>query len=159
MIWLHMTVEGQTEWAFVNAVIAPHLKDGFHVLADVRMVSTCRRKGKRGGMTSYQRVKNDILRWMAACHPPQGYFFTTMFDLYALPTDFPEFGAARRASDPLERVRMLEDGLCNDFRSRWDPTAPPLQLIPYVQLHEFEALLFADPQQFDWGVHQRWACN
>ena len=62
-----------------------------------------------------------------------------MFDLYALPRDFPGYATAARASSPYERVRILE-GFLRDDISDW-------RFVPYIQLHEFEALLLCDPQQ------------
>ena len=60
-----------------------------------------------------------------------------MFDLYALPADFPGYAEARREVDPYGKVRILEDALGNDIADR--------RFIPYIQLHEFEALILADP--------------
>lgn len=71
-----------------------------------------------------------------------GAVFTTMFDLYALPEDFPGFDDARRLVDPYQRVAFLEAALATDVDDH--------RLIPYLQLHEFEALLFCDPEKFDW---------
>lgn len=68
--------------------------------------------------------------------------FTTMIDLYALPRDFPGFADAARVADPYVRVRRLEQALADDIGQP--------RLIPYIQLHEFEALLLSDPEKFDW---------
>ena len=35
--------------------------------------------------------------------------FTTFFDLYGLPTDFPDYEKARNLSDPYDRVNVLEE--------------------------------------------------
>ncbi len=64
-------------------------------------------------------------------------FFTTMIDLYGLPRDFPGYRDASSASDPYERIAGLELALREDLGDR--------RFIPYLQLHEFEALLFSDP--------------
>lgn len=68
--------------------------------------------------------------------------FTTMFDFYALPDDFPGYAEAMRNSDPYERVGILEQKMAESVGDS--------RFIPYIQLHEFEALLFADPKQLDW---------
>ncbi len=60
-----------------------------------------------------------------------------MLDLYGLPTDFPAYEEARDAPNPYERVAILEEALENDIGD-W-------RFLPYIQLHEFEALLLADP--------------
>jgi len=60
-----------------------------------------------------------------------------MFDLYGLPTDFPQHAEASQVVDPYERVEMLEQALAEDIGDS--------RFIPYIQLHEFEALIFTDP--------------
>lgn len=142
MIRLHMIVEGQTEEIFVNRVLADHFGQ-FNITVDVRSVETSRHQRRiyRGGLLDYQRAKRDLGRWMSEDQNADA-FFSTMFDLYALPDDFPSYVDARHTSDPYARVYALEDALRIDIEHR--------RFIPYIQLHEFEALLLADPQKFDW---------
>lgn len=143
MIRLHLVVEGQTEQAFVRDVLAPHLAQ-FHVFADARCVETARKRDRilRGGLGGYARPKRDLLSWMRQDRHREA-FFTTMFDLYALPEEFPGCAEAAAKSDPYERVAVLED------RLRRDLGHPRDQFIPYIQVHEFEALLFSAPEKFD----------
>ncbi len=63
-----------------------------------------------------------------------------MFDLYALPKTFPKYADAMKETDPYDRVAALETALGEDID---DP-----RFIPYIQLHEFEALLLSDPSAF-----------
>jgi hypothetical protein len=139
-----MIVEGQTEETFVRSVLLEHLAQK-GVWAAVRCVETSRDKRRhriyRGGMLDYQRARRDILRWMKE-DQNEDAFFTTMFDLYALPSDFPRFAGGGRLTDPAARVRELEAGFKDDINHP--------RFIPYIQLHEFEALLLADPPKFDW---------
>ena len=62
---LHITAEGQTEESFVNKTLKQHLAQ-FGVYADVRCVLTGKKKAKtfRGGMTTYEKAKKDISRWL-----------------------------------------------------------------------------------------------
>jgi hypothetical protein len=144
MARLNVLVEGQTEEAFVNEVLAPHLA-GYGVYAVARCVTTRRDRHRpdrvhRGGLRDYAKVRRDLERWMAE---DRSATFTTMFDLYALPEDFPGYHEARGLADPYARVRHLEKALAAD--------ANEFRLIPYIQLHEFEALLFCDPRKLDWA--------
>jgi hypothetical protein len=148
---LHITAEGQTEERFVKDVLAPHLGEQ-GVWADARCVLTSKNKRAgveyRGGFRrhcAYPTVKADICAWMKEDRHPD-VRFTTMFDLYALPDDFPGFAAAAAEQDPYVRVRRLEESLCQDICGELDDP----RFIPYVQLHEFEALILADPQHLDW---------
>lgn len=144
MIRLHITAEGQTEQRFVHEVLQLHLA-AFEVYADVRCVitSTDKRAGKehRGGMTTYVRARDDILDWMKEDPAPECRF-TTMFDLYRLPRDFPGYEEAMKKTDPYQRVSDLEQALAKDIGNR--------RLVPYIQLHEFETLILSDPQKLDW---------
>lgn len=139
---LHITSEGRTEEAFVNQTLKLHLAR-FEVYADVRCVLTSRKRSKefRGGMTTYLKAKNDITRWLLEEKHNTDVAFTTMFDYYALPDDFPGYSEARQLQDPYQKVALIEKALCDDIN---DP-----RFIPYIQLHEFEALLFADPRKFE----------
>ena len=89
----------------------------------------------------YEKAKKDVQAWLkedghAECR------FTTMFDLYALPDDFLGYAEAVRKSDPYDRVGILEQRMADDIGDS--------RFIPYIQLHEFEALILADPKQLDW---------
>ena len=59
-----------------------------------------------------------------------------MIDLYALPDDYPGRGASRRTTPAAKG--------CGALKARMRETMPSRQWIPYVQLHEFEALLYTD---------------
>lgn len=139
---LHITAEGQTEEAFVNRTLKFHLAK-FEVYADVRCVLTSKIANRvhRGGMTNYAKAKNDILRWLHEERNHQDVVFTTMFDFYALPNDFPGYEEARVLSDPYKKIALIEQAFCSDIADR--------RFIPYIQLHEFETLLFTDPQKFE----------
>ena len=108
----------------------------------MRCVETSRKHGRkhRGGGGSYELARNDITRWLKEDGNPDARF-TTMFDLYALPWDFPGYETAGQVTDPRQRVASLEAALKDDIDD-W-------RFIPYLQLHEFEALLLADPQKME----------
>lgn len=56
--------------------------------------------------------------------------------MYGLPNDFPNQLKARQEKNPFEKVRILEDAMKSDIDDN--------RFIPYIQLHEYEALLFSD---------------
>jgi hypothetical protein len=141
MIRLHVVVEGQTEETFVNNVLAPELGP-LGVFANAHRVTTGRMKARtfRGGLLKYGHLRKDLDLWMSE-DGHQESWFTTMIDLYALPDDFPSFADCARVRDPIQRVECLEAGFAQDIDHR--------RFIPYIQLHEFEALLFAEPRNFE----------
>lgn len=140
-IRLNFIVEGQTEEAFVNQILSPYLA-GFEVWVQVRCVQTSRSRNikHRGGIDSYGKAENDINAWIKEDRNSD-VRFTTMFDVYGLPTNFPGYKDANQKSDSYERVKILEDALREDISDR--------RFIPHFQLHEFEALLLSDPQKLD----------
>ena len=150
-IRLHITAEGTTEERFVKDVLVPYLGERL-VWADARCVLTSKnnRLGVeyRGGWrrtSAYATVKKDICTWMKEDRNPDARF-TTMFDLYALPRDFPGYAEAYRETDPYRRVAILEETLAADINGELNDT----RFVPYIQLHEFEALILSDPKQLDW---------
>ena len=130
-------VEGQTEEGFVHRVLAPHLvtRDVFvipklavtHEVADGPDV--------KGGITSYGKVKREIRQLL---RDTSATMVTTMLDYYGLPASFPGKSSVP-AESCFDRVAHLEE----EFRK--DVGHPRFR--PYLQLHEFEALVFVDPAE------------
>ena len=142
MIRLHLVVEGQTEEAFVRDLLAPHLVS-FGVLAGARCVQTGRKRGVafKGGVLSYPQFRRDVELWMRE-DQSRDAFFSTVLDLFRLPSDFPGYEAARPPLDPCERARRLEEHFREDLHH------PFGHFLPHIQPYEFEALLFADLSVF-----------
>lgn len=61
--------------------------------------------------------------------------FTTLFDLYGLPGDFPQMAQHSHLSDTSLRAELLEAAMAEAVQDR--------RLIPYLQRHEFESLVLA----------------
>ncbi len=142
MRFVNAVVEGKTEMLFVKKVLGEYFSPQ-KIFFNARAVETSRDKNKihRGGFRkgkAYPHVKKDIKNWLKQEQKPNTYF-TTMFDLYALPKDFPQFQEAAKKTDPYDKVNYLEQGLFNDI----DDT----RFLPYIQIHEFEALLLVSPEK------------
>lgn len=74
---------------------------------------------------------------------------TTYFDYYGITKrhDFKNFKAAKIDNqNPLIGVELLEKGMTEVLEENGIYTQ---NFIPYIQLHEFEALLFSSPEGFD----------
>ena len=141
MIRLNMIVEGKTEELFVKRMLTEHLAcTGVYV--SVRRVQTGRKAGRiyRGGMTNYLKAKNDIRRWMNE-DKDRNARFSTMFDLYGLPKDFPGFDESGKFPDPYLRINILEKAFGDDIQD--------IRFVPYIQLHEYESLILTDPDKFE----------
>ncbi len=139
MTRLNIIVEGVTEERFIRDVLTPYLALR-NVFVSVRCVETSRHGDKiyRGGITSYEKAKRDIIRWL---NYDTAAYLTTMFDFYALPNTFPGHAEAYTFVDPYQKAYKIETAMAVDINST--------RFIPYIQLHEFEALLFSSPNAID----------
>lgn len=137
-IRLNITAEGHAEERFVKQTLANYL-GSFNISTDVRIVLTSKNKLKhyRGGLIKYQKAKNDIITWLKHDDSADVYF-TTMFDYYGLPNDFPGFTDSLKVKEIYKRIDFLEKSFADDINDK--------RFIPYIQLHEFEALLFSNPE-------------
>jgi hypothetical protein len=133
-IRLYITVEGRAEQEFVDKALRPHLAS-YAVDVRPRLVVTNRKKEKRGGILNFDDIKNDITRRMKEDTHPEARF-TTMVDFYGLPPEFPGWNKAKSQPTPYGKVQVLQQALDDYFR------AP--RFFSFIQLHEFEALLYCD---------------
>ena len=133
---IHVLCEGQTEQGFVDCVLKPYLINNGVAAVKSILVTTNKKKNARGGLVAYLHAYND-LKTMLSMNPDSDYechVFTTMFDLYALPNDFPGYTEAHSIADRYSRVAAFEKAFAKAIGSD--------RFIPYIQLHEYEALVF-----------------
>lgn len=126
--------EGQTEETFVNDTLNPHLvtyqRWAVPILASTKRTAT---GSHRGGIVSYAKLRREIDKLL---RDSDARCVTTMIDYYGLPADFPA-KAAVQGQSPYERVAFLERALADDIGD--------VRFYPFLMLHEFEALLFSEP--------------
>ena len=146
MTRVHVVVEGQTEESFVNEVLGPALWARRVILCP----SLLGAPGHKGGRVNYARVRRDVLarlkRDRAAC-------CTTMFDFYGLGKGFPGTPPLPNLSN-MEKVIHLERAMKEDIFAEAPDLRPDVRFLPYFQLHEYEGLLFSDPETFANGISQ-----
>jgi hypothetical protein len=135
MTRLYVLVEGQTEEEFVKATLKPHLA-GWSIWVYPVIVETSRdaRGRKRRGGGRWQHWHKDLRR-LTSQQTGSDVRFTTMFDLYGLPDDFPGLPEHGTDADTVRRAEQLEAAMAEAVGD-W-------RLIPYLQRHEFEALVLA----------------
>ena len=66
-----------------------------------------------------------------------------MFDFYALPKDFPGVKDAEKLQNDIDKVNCLENALFEDIK-KFQGDFDDNRFIPYIQLHEFEALFYTN---------------
>ncbi|MCM0755685.1 DUF4276 family protein [Desulfovibrio aminophilus] len=127
---VYALVEGQTEEAFLNLVISPALAEGLSLWpVNLR------------GNVSFARLKlhaRNLLR------QDKNAVLTTFIDLYALRNDFPDYAAAMRKTVLADRLATLESAMHRELVAIGGEDCRPERVIPHIQPHEFEGLLFSD---------------
>ena len=146
MKYLNIIVEGHTEELFVNTVLADHFQ-AFDIFLKVRKIQTgwnkLSNKPAKGGLRKYSSFRNDVLRWIESDRKNPVFWYTSMIDLYSFPKgkSSPYKNDIQKISDPYKKVIELEKAIYADIACE--------KFIPYVQLHEFEALLLVDPDKLE----------
>jgi hypothetical protein len=134
---IYLLVEGQTEEAFVRELLEPHFaRMGLYITPILVRTSA----GHKGGVVSYAKVRPQLVR---LCKQQHKAHVSCMFDLYALPNDFPgkaDAGYPGQGSGA-QKATFLERQLLHDIDEQ--------NFLPHLMVHEFEALLFAGPQSFE----------
>lgn len=148
MTRLIVHVEGQTEELFVNETLAPHLyKKGF-TLISARLIGNARLRANRGGIKGWDSVKRDIQRHL---EQDRGCYVTTMVDYYALPQSGQKAWPGRHEATDLPhdfKAQHIENLLQQEVIAFCNSHTAINRFIPYIALHEFEALLFSDCHAF-----------
>ncbi len=134
-------VEGQTEERFVKDLLQPHLEPfGVSIIPKIATTKVVYSGPNfKGGLNSYETVKKELLRLLG---DTSAKVVTTMYDYYGLPRDFPGRNNPRGA-DCYEKASHIEKELYDDINHP--------KLLPYLQIHEFENLLFSSPSDIAKG--------
>jgi hypothetical protein len=136
MIRLYVVVEGATEEGFARAVLYPHLLDRGVCLCTPRIG----KPGHKGGRVNYARAKKDILLLLKQ---DRNAYCTTLFDFYGLGEGFPRRAVPVNASVD-QKAKSVEDPFHKDITTEMGHMFDVRRFIPYLQMHEFEGLLFSD---------------
>lgn len=132
---LYIIVEGQTEQEFVNLIMAPYLHDSGVLNVIPILIHTS--KTGRGGFLKYEHLKNDAVKLLNSVH---GDFVVTMLvDFFRMP-EVPGKNRWGSMTSHIAQVKEKERCIADDMND--------VRFIPYIQLHEFEALLFSSNNGF-----------
>jgi hypothetical protein len=133
---LNIIVEGPTECEFVKDCMAPYWSA--KQILEVRPIGLETSPGHKGGDVRYLRFKSHVERVLRG---KEDMIVTSLIDFYQLRSDFPKYEAAQKISDKIDRVAFLEQACLEDIGD--------YRFVPYIQLHEFEALLFTKWDGFE----------
>ena len=127
--------EGETEKEFCKTLLSVYLQKYCKIRIEVRLL---------GGNCNWQRIKDMVEK---ALKQQKNALVTTFFDYYGVKTKkFPNWKetVGINKANVRERIEILENGMLEEIDSNLR-----YRFIPYIQLHEFEALLFNNIEVFD----------
>jgi hypothetical protein len=121
--------EGETEREFCKNVLAPHLIN-FNIFIQAPLI-----KRSMGGVVKWSILKKEIETHL---QEPK-VLVTTLIDYYGLyqKYNFPHWFDGEKIADKNQRMDFLENAMKNDVNDEIRH-----RFLPYLQLHEFEGLLF-----------------
>lgn len=123
----------------MKTVLSRHLAT-FNIAVAAPRIGT---SGKKGGDVTLKRIRENVRDCLLQ---DRNSYCTTFLDFYGIDGDFP--GKKEAASK--SRLSDKQGVVCNAFADKLAQTldeGPMRRFIPYVQMHEFEGLLFSDPDQ------------
>ena len=141
---VYIVVEGKAEHTFVREILAPNMAMRGIYLHPSLIGSP----GHKGGDIRFERAKSDIGNFLK--QRPDIYV-STMFDYFRIDSDWPgkeqisrqmRSGTALSAAQKAER---LEEATRQKIVASFGDKNANRRFIPYISMHEFEALLFSDP--------------
>jgi len=128
--------EGQTEVEFCKILLVPMFaQKGIFIQTPLIKVSG-------GGIVKWSLLKKQIVKHL---HETD-VFVTTFIDYYGIHDQhsFPNWAESKAIIDKSERLDYIESSMKNDLSEDIR-----FRFIPYIQLHEFEGLLFNNIESFD----------
>lgn len=124
--------EGPTEKEFCNTILSSYFApQGIYLNAPLI-------KHSHGGIVPWPLLQHEISILLRA---ERRAYVTTMIDYYGITNKhgFPQWDESLKEPDVFKRMALLEQGM----RDCLDEGLRP-RFIPYIQLHEFEGLLFSN---------------
>lgn len=134
---VHFVVEGQTEQEFIQSVLWPDFRFSLSRLVSGPGQPQYHAKvACLGGGLQFERLMQSLQRLLRCRGRP---VVTTMLDLYGLPRCFP-LGSKQQSMRGVQRAEAIESEMARHLNG--EP-----RFVPYIQVHEFETLLFAEPDR------------
>lgn len=134
--YLHVLCEGQCEADFVKEQLSVFLQK-YSIYTQYSIINTNKDLGKKGGIIPYSKFKKEVINLLENPH----LVLTTLIDLYGLPNDFPGIDTCR-CIDKYKYKYCIENKIQEDIENLGEMFKE--RFIPYIQLHEYEALFFSE---------------
>ena len=131
-------VEGRTESRFVSEVLADYLA----IKGIYARPTLLDKPGQKGGDVKFIRAKRDIGNHLKQW---QDSYVSIFVDYYGIKSDWPGLNTANEKVSPSEIAKALNEAATDIISEEFAEQNAKQRFIPFVAVHEFEALLFSDP--------------
>lgn len=137
-VTLQIVVEGLTEQNFVNELLVDYLAN-HHIAVYATQVSKPQQKG---GDIRFDRVKKDVLTFL---RQRSDIVVSTFVDYYGI-HQWPGLENISMGMLPSEIAEQLNNEAVHMLDREYPELRVKERFIPYLSMHEFEALLFSDTE-------------
>jgi len=129
-------VEGKTEQIFTESLLVPYLAKKMIFMTATQVT----KPGAKGGDVRFERVRNDVGR-----HLKQRLdsYVTTFVDYYGV-KEWPGLDKVPSNASPSQIAEIVNNAAKDDIIRSFPDRRAEERFIPYMSIHEFEALLFSD---------------
>jgi len=132
-----IVVEGPTEQTFVRDVLAPEMAyKGIYLHSPL-----IGKPGHKGGDVRFERAQRDIGNFLKQ---RPDIHISTMFDYYRLEASWPGNIKTPGRQTAIEKATSVEAETSAKIKELFPDHNVDGRFIPYIEMHEFEALLFSD---------------
>ena len=152
MARLLILVEGQTEEDFVNEILRDYLVGRGYDAVSARILGNARARGRRGGIRPWPPAKRDIVNHL---RQDPGCIVGTFVDFYGLPQGGERGWPGRDLAEqlgPRDAAEVVAAALSEEVTAELGGGFHRDRFLPFVVLHEFEALLFSDCAGFSRAI-------
>lgn len=140
---IFIVVEGSTEQTFVRDVLAPQMAHK-GIFLHPALIG---KPGHKGGDIRFDKARNDIGNFLKQRNDT---YISTMFDYFRIDSEWPGRAEVQRqlqngtALTASHKAEILEVATRHEIVKAFPGCDAENRFVPYIEMHEFEALLFSD---------------
>lgn len=142
-IEVNVIVEGQSEQTFVRDVLAPIIAAKGIYLYPTQLGPV----GHKGGNVNFDRAQKHLGNFLKQ---RSDTYVTTMFDYFRIDSKWPGLDAVNQKRNkgtilcPTSIAKILESNMLENINKQFPDCNVKSRFVPYIEMHEFEALLFSN---------------
>ncbi len=140
---VYVVVEGQTEQTFIRDVLAPDMAKK-NIFLYPALIG---KPGHKGGDVRFDRAREDIGKFLAQGNDT---FVSTMVDYFKIDSAWPGCDSIKHKSNTgtimsaTEKAKLINQATHDEISKQFSANNAKDRFISYIEMHEFEALLFSD---------------